>query len=192
MTLAFTCSKVEAGATLAADAFAPPEDVRGAEEGETPEAGGPAYRIVERPAQPVASIRVTCQPQEISATLAELLPEVLAHLNASGARMAGVPFSRYHAFGPSEIDIEAGIPVVKHVPEKGRVKNSELPGGKAVMVWHRGAYEKLAGAHEALQAYLASHDLKPRGGPWEVYWTDPGMVPDPAKWRTQIFAPISE
>ena len=64
--------------------------------------------------------------------------------------------------------------------------------GKAVMAWHFGEYEKLAGAHEALQGYLAAHEMKARGGPWEVYWTDPGMVPDPAKWRTQIFAPISE
>ena len=34
--------------------------------------------------------------------------------------------------------------------------------------------------------------LEAAGGPWEVYWTNPGMVPDPAKWRTQIFAPLAK
>ena len=28
------------------------------------------------------------------------------------------------------------------------------------------------------------------GGAWEVYWTDPGVVPDSSKWRTQLFMPI--
>jgi AraC family transcriptional regulator len=104
--------------------------------------------------------------------------------------MAGPPFSRYHAFGESEVDVEAGFPVAKPITEKGRIKNGELPAGKVVQGWHVGSYEKLSEAHEALRAHLAAKGLKARGGPWEVYWTDPGMVPDPAKWRTQLFAPI--
>jgi effector-binding domain-containing protein len=150
------------------------------------------YQIVEREAQPVASIRVKCKPDEISATLAVVLPEVIAHLNASGAKMAGVPFSRYHGLGGAEIDLEAGIPVAKPITEKGRVKNSELPAGKAVMAWHIGPYEKLTAAHQALQGYVDANHLKSRGGPWETYWTDPGMVPDPSKWRTQLFMPVEE
>ena len=40
------------------------------------------------------------------------------------------------------------------------------------------------------RSHLTEQKLKARGGVFEVFWTDPGMVPDPAKWRTQIFAPI--
>jgi hypothetical protein len=28
------------------------------------------------------------------------------------------------------------------------------------------------------------------GGPWEIYWTDPGLERDPAKWRTEIVQPV--
>jgi effector-binding domain-containing protein len=154
--------------------------------------GKPVYQVIEREAQAVASIRVQCKPSAISATLAELLPEVMAHINATGAKMAGAPFSRYHAFGPDELDLEAGIPVSKPITEKGRVKNSELPAGSTVTVWHIGPYEKLSGAHAGLQAYLAANKLKASGGPWEVYWTDPGMVPDSAKWRTQLFVLVEK
>jgi hypothetical protein len=39
-------------------------------------------------------------------------------------------------------------------------------------------------------AYLDEHGLERRGAPWEEYWTDPGMEPDPAKWRTKLVWPI--
>jgi effector-binding domain-containing protein len=193
-TVASTCTKITAGGSIEAAALAPPEavtklkpKVSGRPIGDP---AGATYEIEERQPQPVASIRVQCKPAEISATLAVLLPEVMAHLTATGARMTGPPFSRYHAFGDDSVDLEAGIPVAQPIAEKGRVKNGELPGGKVVTAVHFGPYEKLGAAHAALRKHLDQHELKSRGGPWEVYWTDPGMVPDSSKWRTQLFAPI--
>jgi effector-binding domain-containing protein len=60
------------------------------------------------------------------------------------------------------------------------------------MAWHVGPYEKLADAHQSLRAYVDAHRMQARGGLWEVYWTDPGIVPDPSKWRTQLFMPIED
>ncbi len=194
ITLDYTCTTIEAGAQIEADGFALPEAVRKATAATA--AGGPSsYEIVDRPAQPVASIRVKCKPAETSATLAVLLPEVLAHVNACGGKLAGVPFSRYHSpldGKEAEVDLEAGIPVAKPIPEQGRVKNSELPAGWTACVWHVGPYDGLTEAHGKLRAHVATQGLKSRGGPWEIYWTDPGMVPDPAKWRTQLFLPVEK
>jgi effector-binding domain-containing protein len=187
------CTKVEAGVVIDPASFTPPKSVLELESKPMAKAfdasGKPVYQVVERKAQPVASIRTTCKQTEISKTLAVLLPEVMAHLTAIGAKTAGPPFSRYHSFG-DDVDIEAGIPVARPIQEKGRVKNSELPAGKAVTAWHIGPYEKLSEAHQGLMGYVAEKQLKAKGGPWEVYWTDPGMVPDPAKWRTQLFLAI--
>jgi effector-binding domain-containing protein len=195
-TVTNVCSKIDAGAQIESASFTPPDAVHKVKDKPSPKItdadGKPVYQLVERESQSVASIRTKCKPSEISATLAELLPEVMAHLNATGAKMAGAPFSRYHAFGPEMIDLEAGIPVSQPITENGRVKNSELPAGKAVTVWHIGPYEKLTGAHEGLQAYLAANKLTASGGPWELYWTDPGLVPDPAKWRTQLFVAVQQ
>ncbi|MFO1076849.1 MAG: GyrI-like domain-containing protein [Planctomycetota bacterium] len=193
-TVTLVATKVQVGIELADSAFAPPAAVDKATPLDATAAfdkdGKPLYQIVERPAQPVVSIRVKCKPGEISATLGMLLPEIMGHIMASGGKMAGPPFSRYHAWSDAEIDLEAGIPVVGKIEEKGRIKNSELPGGKVVTCWHIGPYEKLTGAHEGLRAHLQAEKLKARGGVWEVYWTDPGMVQDQSKWRTQLFAPI--
>jgi effector-binding domain-containing protein len=193
-TFTFICTEIQTGAQVELAKFTPPEAV---EKLKRKPASKPAeteskstYQIVDLELQRVATIRVKCKPQEITATLAVLFPEIMAHLNATGAKMMGVPFSRYHGFGEKEIDLEAGLPVAKPITEKGRVKNGELPAGKAVMAWHIGPYEKLGDAHAALKKHVDTSKLKSRGGPWEVYWTDPGMVPDSSKWRTQLFMPV--
>jgi effector-binding domain-containing protein len=192
--VAFTVTDVKVGAPIDEAKFTPPAAVQKVKLEPIAPAfgpdGKPNYQIVERQAQPVASIRVKCKSKDIGPTLGILLPEVMAHLNSIGAKVAGAPFSRYHAWEGDEVDLEAGIPVQAKVAPKGRVGASELPAGKAVTVWHVGPYEGLGAAHEALQAHLTAKSLKARGGCWEIYWTDPGMVPDTAKWRTQLFAPI--
>lgn len=193
-TVSYTAEKVTTAASLPAEQFAPPAEVLKLPEPkltrQVGDDGKPLPQIAERQAQPVASIRLKCKPAEISKTLATALPEVMAQITAAGGKCTGAPFSRYHAMSETEVDIEAGIPVAKPIEAKGRVRNSELPGGRCAMIWHIGPYEKLCDAYAALQQFVAKEGLKNRGAPWEIYWTDPGMQPDPAQWRTQVFQPI--
>ncbi len=193
---AFVVTKATIGGTIPAERFAPPESAakaKGKVVASPPAPGeAPSYRVLERDAQPFAGIRLTCKTAEVGATIAVLLPEVMAHLYATGAGVAGVPFLRYHKTGDSEVEIETGFPVAKRIEEKGRIRNGELPGGRTIVGWHVGPYEGLPAAHSALAAYAAENRLKPRGGSWEVYWTDPGVVPDPSKWRTQLFLPVED
>ncbi|MBL9079208.1 MAG: GyrI-like domain-containing protein [Planctomycetes bacterium] len=195
-TVAFACTKLQFGATFAREAFEPPPAVAKAKAAPAAEPafgpdGKPNYQVVPRDAQPAVTIRVKCKPDEIGKTLGTILPEVMAHLTEVGGKVAGPPFSVYHCKpGDAEVDLEGGIPVQAPVAEKGRVKNMALPAGRTLTAWHVGPYEGLAAAHEGLQQHVAAKGYKVRGPVWEVYWTDPGMVPDPAKWRTQLFQPI--
>lgn len=193
-SIQFIVEKVAVGGEIDAAKFTPPKSVASKKGDPMGPAfgpdGKPNYQVVDKQAQPVASIRVQVKPTKVAEELAIVLPEVMTHLNAIGAKMAGAPFARFHARSADEIDLEAGIPVQAPITEKGRVKNGQLPAGKVVMCWHVGPYEGLAAAHAALRAHLVEQKLKERGGAWEVFWTDPGMVPDPAKWKTQLFAPI--
>jgi effector-binding domain-containing protein len=177
------------GEAIDASKFTPPPAVTKLAK-EPPPAEGPGYKVVEPKAQPVASIRTKVKVIEISTQLAVLLPEVGMQVMASGVKGMGVPFARYHSIEDGIVDLEAGMSVQQAIQEKGRVKNSELPGGRCVTCWHIGPYDRLAGARQALLAHLEAEKLKLRGGTWAVFWTDPGMVPDPAKWKTQLFAPV--
>jgi effector-binding domain-containing protein len=144
------------------------------------------------PLQLIASVRLEIDASKVSETLAVTLGEVIGAVSAQGVEMTGPPFSRYHRIDTvtNRIDLEAGLPVQSAIRSSGRVKPGELPAGRAAMTWHVGSYHELQKSYDRLGAWLAAEELRPRGGFWEVYWTDPGLEPDPSTWRTQLFWPV--
>lgn len=50
--------------------------------------------------------------------------------------------------------------------------------------------DRAATGRDDVYAWIAEHGHERRGGGWAIYWTDPGIEPDPEKWRTQILVPI--
>ena len=145
--------------------------------------------IIELAEQPIASIRVTCKFTDVQKTLAVLLPEAMRCVVAQGAMLVGPPLVRYYNFG-DELDLEAAMPVREPITPEGRVKAETLPACKAAVIWHVGPYHELGVTHDKMAAYLEEHGLERAAAPWEEYWTDPGMEPDPAKWRTRVVYPI--
>lgn len=133
---------------------------------------------------------MTIKPSEVSKTLATILPEVGAYVSKAGGAMTGPPFTRYHRVGADELDIEAGMPLAKTIQGEGRIQVADLPGGRTAVAWHLGSYHELQKSHKRLEEWMKAQKLEARAAPWEIYWTDPGIEPDPTKWRTQILWPV--
>jgi AraC family transcriptional regulator len=140
--------------------------------------------------QPVLLVRRRVKLSVIAATLGEVLGLVFEYAQRSGAALAGQPLTRYLEWGPGLLTIEAGMPVAAPVPGEGDVAADTLPGGLVAMTTHKGAYEKLAEAHAAIQIWIEEHGLVASGAPWESYVTDPADYPDPADWKTEIYWPV--
>jgi effector-binding domain-containing protein len=140
--------------------------------------------------QPVVSIRARCKPHSIKQTLSELLPASYTHVMGKGKHPAGPPFTRFHRYGPDEVELEGGCPVTEPMDGEGRVEAGELPGGEVAATIHTGPYEDLPHAYRALEAWVAQRGKRPAGAPWEVYWTDPAQETDPHRWKTEIILPI--
>jgi len=140
--------------------------------------------------QPTAAIRATTTEDAIGTTLAEILPEVWHYLAAIGVKPIGPPFTRYLSSRGGQVELEGGLPVAGPVPARGRVQPAELPGGRVAVTWHVGPYDNLREAYESLATWIQQQGLKPAGPPWENYWTDPGKVPNPAEWRTEVICPV--
>jgi effector-binding domain-containing protein len=111
-------------------------------------------------------------------------------MGQSGVAMAGPPFARYYSVVPEAVDFEAGFPAASPVPEHGDVHAVELPGGPAATTTHLGPYEAMEPAYAAIADWIREHGRQAEGAPWEVYFTDPGSVPDPAQWRTKVVQPL--
>jgi effector-binding domain-containing protein len=140
--------------------------------------------------KPALAIRQVVPVSRIAAAIDSWLPIVFTFAGEHGAELAGPPYSRYHHFGEHETDLEIGLPVTGAHQGGGRVQAVELPGGEAAVTWHVGPYDQLADAYAALTGWIADQGRSQAGAPWEVYWTNPADEPDPATWRTQVFAPI--
>lgn len=142
------------------------------------------------PAQPIFFIRRRVKAEEISQTLAEILPKVFEYIQRAGIPFGGPPFSRYLSFGPGLITLEAGMPVAQAAKGEGEIEAGSLHGGPTATTTHAGPYDKLSEAHAAVQRWIEAEKLEVSGAPWELYVTDPAQHPDPREWRTEVFWPL--
>jgi effector-binding domain-containing protein len=150
------------------------------------------YTIRTLTPQPVMSIRGWTTAADLSKAIGERLPAVWRYVREGGGMIAGAPFTRYHAIEGERVDLEAGLPVRAALPPKGDIKPGELPGGDVAVATHVGPYEGLPTTGDALAKWVAARGRTANGPNWEVYVTDPGMEPDPAKWRTEIMKPLAK
>lgn len=141
-------------------------------------------------AQPVVCTRSRVARSEIAATIGAQLGRIVPHVLGSGGQLAGQPYTRYPEAGMGLLTIEVGMPVVAPVAGAGDIQAAELPAGKMAVAMHAGPYEQLGESYAALERWIAGQSLTPAGAPWEVYVNDPGELPDPAAWRTEIFWPV--
>lgn len=141
--------------------------------------------------QTVLYIEAKCEQSEIAQALGNCLPAVYGYAAKSGITMMGPPYARYPSWGPGLITIQGGMPVAPGSKGEGDIKLGKLPAGKAAVTIHTGPYDGLGDAHHAVQKWLDDNGFK-HGAPWEVYLTDPGEVPNPEEWKTEVVWPILE
>jgi effector-binding domain-containing protein len=134
--------------------------------------------------QEVAVIRASVAVDRIPAFLSGAFTEVLGVLSAQGVAIAGPPFSRF-SMGDHGFDVEAGFPTRAPVVPTGRVEAGELPGGPALVVLHRGAYDDVARDFRIGQKWIAANRWTATGAPWEVYLDGPEV----AEPRTLVYMP---
>jgi AraC family transcriptional regulator len=147
--------------------------------------------------QPIAETtflygRGRCTHADIAKTLGPMLGSAFGFAMTNGLELRSPPTTLYVEWGPGMVTLHAGLGIAAaptiELPEGLHVE--VLPACEAAVTVHTGSYDGLADAHAAMDHFLHEHSLT-RGGPArEVYLTDPGEVPDPAQWKTQIVWPL--
>lgn len=147
--------------------------------------------LIELPEQAVAGVRQRIRMDEITTIFDTRFQEVLQALQSAGVAPAGAPYARYHGDVGETVDVEIGFPVAEPFSGSGDVQGETLPAARAVETIHEGAYDRLRETYEAVQRWMAEHDLQPLDQSWEIYEAGPESDPDPETWRTRVVFPVS-
>jgi effector-binding domain-containing protein len=135
--------------------------------------------------QQVACVHGRILPGEMRAFLTAAYSRIPAATAQQGLGLEGPPYARYRFEEDGTIDVEAGFSVCAAVAPTGDVGPGTLPGGHVVTTIHVGAYDRMAGAYDALEKYLSKNGYEPAGAAWECYLDEPD-VPEP---RTKVYQP---
>ena len=76
-----------------------------------------------------------------------------------------------------------GVEVTHTAETAGEVYATETPGGEAAFAVHRGPYNRINEAHDAIRNWIAANRRKSAGQSWEVYGDS---RPDPAEIETTV------
>lgn len=146
-------------------------------------------KIIERPAQPYAAIRLEVMQDDIPAVAPPLIGRILDWVARHGEQ-AGPVFFNYTTMPPDRpLAMEVGAPLAAPVAADGEVFVGTLPAGRYASATWTGPYDQLREAHMALYDWLAGQHLPMQAEPHtllEIYHTDPDELPDPATWVTEI------
>ncbi|MCB1249176.1 MAG: GyrI-like domain-containing protein [Acidimicrobiales bacterium] len=127
---------------------------------------------------------------EIGPWLQHTYERLVVTVPAAGGSFCGPPFARFTPLGGSgSVEVEAGFPVMAHVPVDDDLVPAHLPGGPAAVTWHTGPYESLETAYRDLSSWLRHRGVRPNGAAWEVY--HPPALGDPTgeQVRTELVQP---
>ena len=130
------------------------------------------------------------QREEIPQALAEMFGAVFQFATSQGIEFAGPPTACYPGMGAEQLTLRAGMPVLGATAGEGDILLGSLGGGSVATTLHKGPYDTLHEAHSAIESWLSENSEVPGGAPSEVYVTDPGEVPDPAEWVTEVNWPL--
>jgi effector-binding domain-containing protein len=114
------------------------------------------------------------------------LDQVWTFLRAQpGLRTDGHNLFLYHhpARRGDPMNVDFGVEVTRSFSPSGEVYETSTPAGEAAIAVHRGGYDQLHGAHDAIHQWAKSHDRIFAGRSWEIYgdWSD-----DPSKLETTV------
>jgi effector-binding domain-containing protein len=134
----------------------------------------------------LAAVRRQVRIDAIASAWKPALDQVWAFLRERpGLRTGGHNIFLYHhpARRSDPMNVDFGVEIAQSFTASGEVYETSTPAGEAAIAVHRGGYDQLHAAHEAIHEWAKSHARAFAGLSWEIYG-DP--EDDPSKLETTV------
>lgn len=162
--------------------------------------------VVTVPAQAWLSVSYAANEQTVAEQAEAAVSFVFTLAAEIGVAVSGHPLTQFSDRVGPEFMAATGFPIVELVDLNlfplakmagrcgsagfGPLEQGWLMTGRAITTLHRGPYSELDIAHRTLRAWGRDNDFVFRGGPREIYLTDPLMATDPRQLQTRLYQPI--
>lgn len=127
--------------------------------------------------QPVLVVTDTLPAENLPEFFARAYSSIMAYLAQIGEQPAGMPFCAYYNLDMSALDVSAGFPVAKTLPDKEEIQSQVIPGGDFITTIHYGAYDSVSPAYDALVQWAKANNREVTGAAYEYYLNDPSNDP---------------
>ena len=155
----------------------------------------PDYDVVIKQIEPqlVAGVRDTLSSYPEVGRLFDEVYGYLARYGVKGPDLVGAAIWHDEEYKTSDIDGEAVVYLKQAIPESGRVKVYELTATMVASVVHKGAYNRLNQAYEAIGRWIDANGYMVTGPNREVYLycTQP-VRQDDDSYVTEIQFPVAK
>jgi effector-binding domain-containing protein len=134
----------------------------------------------------LAAVRRQVAPGAVGSAWEPALGKVWEFIRSQpGLRTDGHNIFLYrHSTQPdAPILCDFGVEVTRTFETAGDVYATETPGGEAAVAVHRGPYNRMNGARDAIEKWMAANRRESAGESWEIYG-DP--APDSADTETTV------
>ena len=133
---------------------------------------------------------------EIGQKMGAMLGQISGYMDSNNIAMAGMPFTIYNQIDEANgtVIFSSAIPVTARVitPQGSPVLCNYMKPVSALKTTLKGNYIHLSEAYTAAQNYIKENNLivDPERNMFEIYANDPGEVPNPSNWLTEIYIPV--
>ncbi|PPD57875.1 GyrI-like domain-containing protein [Dehalogenimonas etheniformans] len=146
-------------------------------------------KLSDKPAQPVAFIRLHIPQAKLPQTIGETYMKIMEYLQRVKSPLAGEPYVAYYNIDMNDLDVEMGFPVAAPVQAHDDMNFREIPAARYASTVYKGPYAGMETAYGEFMKWLEETGLKP-AGPWfEYYLNSPQEVPE-SEFLTRIEVPV--
>lgn len=136
------------------------------------------FQVIETEPQAAVAIRKVTSANNLPTVVEEVFSAIVEYISKKEGLSLGPAFIAYYSMDENNLEVEIGFPVSEEIPGEGEIICTEIPGGKRVVGYYKGAYAYMTYLYDEMLKWILLKGLEPSSLVYEYYFNSPQDVPE--------------